>query len=307
MSNLRISLSLLAVGIVTTIALAQDPSKPPPPRCRPSRRPRPRRPSTRRSPSSTTLGPLKCKIHQEVDMLGEHFTIEGEYWHAGPYTFRLRLDVKGLPGSDGRMGQVSDGKVLWDYTELLDQHYYYRLDLPRAARTASRASRSRSSTATTSSSSGWASPARRRCSTGSASRSGSTASSKTRSTAIRSGSSAAAGRTRPPLGIGPMAHGPGLHPERRPGPGRQGDRLALSGPPARARSGRSSPSRRARRRSTRPPAARSARSLTVEEPPSRVPADLQRRRHSTPTSRPRLPVHRPRRRPATGSVTGLPT
>lgn len=130
MVYLRISLSLVAVGIVTTIALAQDPSKAPP-------APLPTEPPTEAETTLDeaiakldTLGPLKCKIHQEVDMLGEQFAIEGEYWYAGPYTFRLRLDVKGLPGSDGRMGQVSDGEILWDYTELLDQRYYYRLDLP---------------------------------------------------------------------------------------------------------------------------------------------------------------------------------
>ncbi|MEW4566517.1 hypothetical protein AB1L88_01490 [Tautonia sp. JC769] len=129
MSNFRLLLPLLLAALLPLLSLAQDPTFAPPPV--------PPEPPTE---AELTLDEALAKIHslenvrasvrQEVDMLGQVFTIEGEYARSGPYTFSLDLQVQGLPQAQGRMRQVSDGNVLWDVSQILDQTYYYRLALP---------------------------------------------------------------------------------------------------------------------------------------------------------------------------------
>lgn len=64
---------------------------------------------------------VKATIRQDVSMLGQQFTVEGQYLRAPDYRVYLQLRVNGLGNSDGTMLQVSDGSVLWDYQEALDQ------------------------------------------------------------------------------------------------------------------------------------------------------------------------------------------
>ncbi len=72
---------------------------------------------------------VQAKIRQEVEMLGQQFTVVGRYEKAPGQRLRLELEVQGLPASGGSMQQVSDGQTLWDHAQILDQNYYSRLDL----------------------------------------------------------------------------------------------------------------------------------------------------------------------------------
>ncbi len=77
------------------------------------------------------LPSVRADVRQEVDMLDQKFVVEGEFLKAPNYQVRLNLQIKGLPDTKGRMQQVSDGAVLWDYSDILDQRYYARMDLKR--------------------------------------------------------------------------------------------------------------------------------------------------------------------------------
>lgn len=72
---------------------------------------------------------VQAKIRQEVEMLGQQFTVVGRYEKAPGQRLRLELEVQGLPSTGGSMQQVSDGQTLWDYARILDRDYYNRLDL----------------------------------------------------------------------------------------------------------------------------------------------------------------------------------
>jgi hypothetical protein len=129
MSNLRIVLPLLVAGTLPLLVLAQDPSASP--------QPPPAEPPTEAEQTLDeamaklrALEKVRAKIRQDVDMLGQRFAVEGQYAQQGQYTFSLDLQVVDLPQTRGRMRQVSDGKVLWDVSQILDQTYYYQLNLP---------------------------------------------------------------------------------------------------------------------------------------------------------------------------------
>lgn len=130
MSNFRLLPTLLVAAALPLLGLAQESdmfSPPPPP---------PEPPTEAELALDEAMEKLKglervrAKVRQEVDMLGQVFTVDGDFAQSGPYTFSLDLQVNGLPQAKGRMRQVSDGTVLWDVSQILDQTYYYRLDLP---------------------------------------------------------------------------------------------------------------------------------------------------------------------------------
>ncbi|CAN5757724.1 hypothetical protein BH23PLA1_BH23PLA1_40480 [soil metagenome] len=75
------------------------------------------------------LETAQADLRQDVEMLGQQFAVVGRYEKAPGRRLRMELQVQGLPASSGNMKQVSDGKTLWDYFEILDQQYYSRLDL----------------------------------------------------------------------------------------------------------------------------------------------------------------------------------
>lgn len=129
MSNLRIILPLLVAGTIPLFVLAQDPSLSPPPP--------PAEPPTEAElaldeamAKLRALEKVQATIRQEVDMLGQTFSVEGQFSQQGQYTFSLDLQVVGLPQTRGRMRQVSNGEELWDVSQILDQTYYYYLELP---------------------------------------------------------------------------------------------------------------------------------------------------------------------------------
>ncbi|RUL89243.1 hypothetical protein [Tautonia sociabilis] len=130
MSNRRIVLPLLAAALAPLIVLAQDPGKAPlPPPVEPATEAELVLDEAMRKVKATEQ--VRATIRQEVEMLGQRFSVEGEYAQQGPYTFSLDLQVQGLPQARGRMRQVCDGQSLWDVSQILDQTYYFRLDLPQ--------------------------------------------------------------------------------------------------------------------------------------------------------------------------------
>lgn len=72
---------------------------------------------------------VSAALTQDVKMLGQKFQVKGRYLKGSGSRVYLDLDVVGLPGSQGRMLQVSDGTVLWNYQKLLDVQTYRRISL----------------------------------------------------------------------------------------------------------------------------------------------------------------------------------
>jgi len=66
------------------------------------------------------LRSVSAEVAQSADMLGQRFAIKGRYLKAPDNRFRLELRVSGNGVGAGQMVQVSDGKTLWDYQQVLD-------------------------------------------------------------------------------------------------------------------------------------------------------------------------------------------
>ncbi len=77
------------------------------------------------------LKTVAADLEQTVNMLGESFTLKGTYLQGPDYRMRLELSLQGLGDSTGAMIQACDGKVLWDYQQILDARSYHRLDLAK--------------------------------------------------------------------------------------------------------------------------------------------------------------------------------
>jgi hypothetical protein len=75
------------------------------------------------------LGSVSAKLEQQVKMLNQEFMILGTYLKAPGGRIFLELEVKGLPGSSGKMLQVCDGVTIWDFQQLLEQRYYRKATL----------------------------------------------------------------------------------------------------------------------------------------------------------------------------------
>ena len=129
-----------AVGVALLVpilaAWAQGPapgpgaSPPPPPQAPPELPPTPAEETL--DAAIRKLADLKAiaaDVVQQVDMLGETFTLKGQYLKASDYRMRLELKLEGLGDASGTMLQVCDGKTLWDYQQILDGRSYRRLDL----------------------------------------------------------------------------------------------------------------------------------------------------------------------------------
>jgi outer membrane lipoprotein-sorting protein len=126
MPNHRIVLTLAVAVALPLLALAQTP---PPGQAPPA-------PPT---PAELTLDAaieklkaitsVRADIRQDVDMLGQKFSVVGQYLKGADYRVRLQLTIEGLPDTEGQMLQVCDGKVLWDYSKILGQEYFSRMEV----------------------------------------------------------------------------------------------------------------------------------------------------------------------------------
>ena len=66
------------------------------------------------------LKSVSAEVAQTADMLGQRFAVKGRYLKAPDHRVRLELRVSGTGVGAGQMVQVSDGKTLWDYQQVLD-------------------------------------------------------------------------------------------------------------------------------------------------------------------------------------------
>ena len=75
------------------------------------------------------LKTVAADVVQKVDMLDQRFELSGRYRKGLGHRVYLRLKVTGLPASGGETLQVCDGKVLWDYQQVLDSKSYRRIEI----------------------------------------------------------------------------------------------------------------------------------------------------------------------------------
>ncbi|GAC1449513.1 MAG: hypothetical protein NVSMB9_33400 [Isosphaeraceae bacterium] len=75
------------------------------------------------------LKSVSADLLQTVDMLDQHFQIEGRYLKAPNRRIYLKLKVTGIHESPGTMLQVCDGETLWDYKQILESQSYSKLEI----------------------------------------------------------------------------------------------------------------------------------------------------------------------------------
>jgi outer membrane lipoprotein-sorting protein len=63
---------------------------------------------------------VSADIIEKVDMLGQSFELRGEYLLASDHRTRLELKLTGLGDTKGTLLQVSDGKTIWDFQQIVD-------------------------------------------------------------------------------------------------------------------------------------------------------------------------------------------
>jgi hypothetical protein len=87
----------------------------------------------------TELQSVAADLQEDVEMLGQKFSIKGRFLKAPNRRvyFRMslpRLDdsssaTAGLPDSGGTTLQVCDGETLWDYQQILENQFYHKLSI----------------------------------------------------------------------------------------------------------------------------------------------------------------------------------
>jgi hypothetical protein len=79
----------------------------------------------------SALPSVEADVTQTVDMLDQKFTVSGHYLKAPGHKVALKLTVSGLPDASGKMYQVCDGTVLWDYQQVLEAESYRKLEVTK--------------------------------------------------------------------------------------------------------------------------------------------------------------------------------
>jgi hypothetical protein len=69
------------------------------------------------------------KIEMDVDMLNQKFSLDGNYFKDTGHRIRLQLNLNGLGDTKSKMLQVCDGKVLWDFQQVLSMESYHKRDI----------------------------------------------------------------------------------------------------------------------------------------------------------------------------------
>ena len=76
---------------------------------------------------------IAAKVEMDVDMLNQKFKMEGNYYkdETDPLNRRMRLQLNliGLGDTDSKMLQVCDGKVLWDFQQVLNMQSYRKREI----------------------------------------------------------------------------------------------------------------------------------------------------------------------------------
>jgi hypothetical protein len=75
------------------------------------------------------LKQIAAKIDMTVDMLNQKFSLEGNYYKDTGYRVRLQLNLIGLGDTNSKMLQVCDGKILWDFQQVLAMQSCHRREI----------------------------------------------------------------------------------------------------------------------------------------------------------------------------------
>ena len=124
MPSIRLIL-IVTICLVPLIARAQVPSPDqatPPPAATPAAVPAQPPAEARLDFATVQLREMKriaARIDMNVDMLNQKFSLEGNYYKDTDYRVRLQLNLVGLGDTSSKMLQVSDGKILWDFQQVL--------------------------------------------------------------------------------------------------------------------------------------------------------------------------------------------
>ncbi len=62
-------------------------------------------------------------------MLNQKFKLEGNYYKDTGHRIRLQLNLMGLGDTDSKMLQVCDGKILWDFQQVLGMQSYRKREI----------------------------------------------------------------------------------------------------------------------------------------------------------------------------------
>ena len=72
---------------------------------------------------------IAASIEQKVEMLNQNFKLVGNYYKDTGYRMRLQLKLEGLGDTGSTMLQVCDGKILWDYQQVLKMQSYRKREI----------------------------------------------------------------------------------------------------------------------------------------------------------------------------------
>jgi hypothetical protein len=72
---------------------------------------------------------IAARIDMDVDMLNQKFKMDGNYYKDTGNRIRLQLNLVGLGDTDSKMLQVCDGKILWDFQQVLSMQSYRKREI----------------------------------------------------------------------------------------------------------------------------------------------------------------------------------
>lgn len=141
----RFLATLVTIGLIPLLSLAQIPGQVPDPGVGPTVPPikttadaKPAEPPTEAEllldaaiVKVRDLENVEAELSQNVSMLGQNFQVAGSYVKGPGYKIRMELNLKNLGDADGTLLQVCDGKVLWDYQRIAQSQNYRRLAIDK--------------------------------------------------------------------------------------------------------------------------------------------------------------------------------
>jgi hypothetical protein len=132
------SIRIIPVVILCLVPLVAQAQNPPPDQVTPAPAPAPvaipeKQPAEHHLDVCTVLmrdmKQIAAKIDMEVDMLNQKFSMEGNFYKDSGNRIRLQLNLIGMGDSKSKMLQVCDGKMLWDFQQVLSMESYHKRDI----------------------------------------------------------------------------------------------------------------------------------------------------------------------------------
>ena len=129
--------ALILAILLASPSIAHSQELPPPPADRPTTAPKtpPPPPTPAEEEIDRAIDKLRAivavsaDVELKVDMLGQVFTLKGQYFKDKGTKVKMLLTLVGLGDTNGRMLQVCDGKVFFDYREVLDSKSCDKLEI----------------------------------------------------------------------------------------------------------------------------------------------------------------------------------